>query len=128
MFCLHIPHFPYKNTIIVEKGEDLLPFRQVPLPPIVNQCRVVIAPYFPSYNTVTVQSAKISNNDSQYSDSAVKNHVQSYPKNLKVGHLIADGKANLLVEPVDPSEKWEDASSGNANSSLSVAKANFQNQ
>ena len=93
--CLWSPQFPHHNTVIVDKEEDLIPFRPIIL---VKQKTIVFTPYFPYYNKITVygNTSKASNYEStgfdhEYSDEDIKAKFSDFKYQLK--KVIAKQKA-----------------------------------
>jgi hypothetical protein len=98
--CLWSPQFPHHNTVIVDKEEDLVPFR-----PVISakQKTIVFAPYFPHHNKITVcgNTSKASDCEStgfdhEYSDEDVKAKFGDFKYWLK--KAIAKQKARSDID------------------------------
>jgi len=93
--CLWLPYFAHHNTIVVEKEEQLRPFRSVKVP----RRLVVLAPYMPHHNTVVISSRPADPEyteegmDRQYIDE--KQHMIRQLENGNVKTLLGEREAQL---------------------------------
>jgi hypothetical protein len=106
--CLWSLQFPHHNTIMVDKEEDLVPFRLV-IP--AQQRKIVLAPYFPHHNKIMVRGNTSKASDSEpigfgneYTDDNVKEKFGDFKHWLrkailkqKAGNII-DREKLLMVQ------------------------------
>jgi hypothetical protein len=82
--CLWLPNFPHHNTIIVEKEEQLQPFRPVTVS--YKRRLIVLAAHIPHHNTVVISSKKPADLPSvEYMDEKYMNEKQHFMRQLENG-------------------------------------------